>query len=292
MTRLQGGDGMRLLQLILSRLILSRLILSRRGLVVPALFFACCQWVLAGCAGLPQSIAVSALERDEVETAFLQKIALSKQCLNLDAEVTVSYSSFFQDATLSGYLQVKSPALLKFVAINPLGQPFIVLVTDGERFRYLSVPDAKVYDGSVHAKAFSRYAPKGLDPGLAFYWLAGMPPPDRFSILGVSRDSNGNYWVELCCGPESIESRILYDKEANVVKRHIALDRRGKVVLDVRYDDFTDNTCGFPGKVIVSSLGNNGTLEIYLSDFVLDADLPRGDFVIDPPTGFKKVLVQ
>lgn len=248
--------------------------------------------LLGGCATLPETIEISSSRQQSLISDFKEMILAQQQCPGcIDAEATVAFSSIWQKGTLSGYLQSMSPSSLKFVGINPLGQPLVVFVTNGQSFRYLSVPEAKGYEGVVQGTTYEKYAPEGFLPQHGFYWLIGRLYPGEIAILNVRRDAeNAGYWFEISYG-NGRRSLVLYDELAKVLLRHIVVNDAGEKILNVMYDEYSSAVCPLPGKVIITSLVHNSTMELRLSGWLADASFSENDFIYTIPPSFERVRV-
>ena len=247
--------------------------------------------LVSGCATLPGGDATGPAETREVVASFKAMIAEQRSCPSaVDAAARVEFKSVFRHGVINGYLQAMSPSSLKFVGINPLGQPLVVLVTDGENFHYLVVPEAKAYQGNVHGKTFAKYAPDGFQPGFSFYWLLGRLAPGVVKIMEVSRDrENQGYWLKLRSG--EVNSLVLFDDCNRVIRRHLIVDDQDEIVMNIFYDDYTEPPCPLPGRITVKSLVHNSSMEIKLTDWLKDAELDDSDFSRRLVPGFSLVAV-
>lgn len=252
-----------------------------------------CLLLLGGCAMLPRTVAVSAGKKERLTAEFTAMVARQQECnCCIDAQAVVVFSSIWQKGTLSGYLQAMSPSYLKFMALNPLGQTMVIFVTDGDFFRYVSVLDAQQHEGSVAGTTYAKYAPAGFLPEHGFYWLIGRLYPGRIKILEVSRDLEGEgYWFEISYG-NGTRSIVLYAEEQGVLRRHIVVNDKGEKIFNVLYGDYTDSACPLPGKVTVTSLIHNSTMEIRLTDWLDSPSFTKEDFSYDAPPSFERVFVQ
>ncbi len=249
--------------------------------------------LLSGCTSLPDTVAIPQSMQESLTSDFEEMVQAQQHCLCcIDAEATVSFSSIWQKGSLSGYLQAMSPSYLKFVGINPFGQPLAIFVTDGESFRYVAVPEAKEYDGLVQGTTYAKYAPEGFLPEHGFYWLVGRLYPGEFSIMAVSRDmENLGYWFEISYG-NGTRSLVLYNESEKVLLRHIVVNDEGEKIFNVLYDQYNDADCPLPGKVTVTSLAHNSTMELRLSGWLTDVSLSENDFIYNTPPSFERVNVQ
>ncbi|MFH1218098.1 MAG: hypothetical protein V1706_16515 [Pseudomonadota bacterium] len=248
---------------------------------------------VGGCARLPGTVTIPAGEKAEVIALFQDMVARQMDCpCCIDAEATVSFSSIWQKGSLSGYLQAMTPSYLKFVGINPFGQPLAIFVTDGELFRYVAVPATKEYSGNVAGTTYARYAPEGFLPRHGFYWLIGRLYPGEMKILDVGHDEEGNgYWFTLNYA-NGTTSLVLFAETQGVLRRHIVLDENGKRIFNVLYDDYSPGLCPMPGKITVTSLVHNSSMELRLSGRLPDASFTGEDFQYEAPPSFERVLVE
>jgi hypothetical protein len=256
--------------------------------------------LLAGCAArLPVGVAIAPAEQEAVTASYRQWQEEQRECpSSLDGAVTLTLRAWPRSGTLSGFVQAREPALLRFVALNPLGQPMMMLVTDGEWFRLVSVPEATSYEGSVEAAAFEKYAPEGMRAGHAFFWLTGRVPPEISQIDAVTREERATaYWLELA-GEDRLRHRILYDPRLEVLHRHQVVDEWRSVLVDVGYADFQsipgtgENNCLLPGTITVETRRQRGRMIIELNDWLIAPRLQPADFYLEAPPGFERILVQ
>ncbi len=251
--------------------------------------------LLAGCGLLaPRPEAVLGPERAAVVGAFETMHRHQAHCrCCLDAAVAVTLKGLLGSGTVSGYLQAMSPSYLRFVGLNPLGQPLLLLVTDGERFQYLAVTESKEYIGSVRAETFVKYAPPGFQPREAYFWLTGRMPDGPLQVTEVTRaDGSGCYWLMVNRGGQ--RHRLLFDREAGRILRHQLLDGGEGVEMDVVYEDpkaVGAAGCLLPARLSVTTDRHSGTLVVVLSDWREEVALSKHDFTFDRPPGFTEVVV-
>lgn len=258
---------------------------------------------LSGCAKLPCSVAVGAEERLAVESAFKEMLAAQKECECFsDADVTVTFDLLVRSGTLSGYLGVMPPSYFKFVGLNPLGQPLVILNTDGRDFQYVVVPEAMGYEGSIRAKAFEKYSPGGFMPEVSYYFLTGRLWSELTEIYDVGRDpATTGYWITLVSGKESKYNLVLFEPHEKYLLRHLVLDRDRSILMDIQYGDYQLTgpkakdgglTCRLPGTITVTSESHNGSLKLSLRDWITDASFSEKDFKVKIPAGFELVIVK
>ncbi|OGQ86755.1 MAG: hypothetical protein A2512_08010 [Deltaproteobacteria bacterium RIFOXYD12_FULL_56_24] len=268
------------------------------GLVVFLLF-------CGGCATLPATRPLAELQQQQAVVLFREAMVRQQECACcLDAQVRLSLKSVLQNGTISGFVQAKAPAFLKFTGLNPLGQPMMILVADGTFFRYVAVPEGKGYDGLVTAAAFKKYAPQGFDPAHGFYWLAGRLAPEKLRIFSAAQDQEGQgLWLELAYATESLGGKalrrhVLFDPARQVIRRHLVADPDGRIMVDVHYDDYVQvpeggsGNCRLPGLIKIHANHNGALMELTLADWLPDASFSAEDFRVDLPLGFQLVPVE
>jgi len=258
-----------------------------------------------GCATLPTTRPLAQMQQQHVEALFRETMTRQQDCpCCIDAQVRLSVKSLVQNGTISGFVQAKAPSFLKFTGLNPLGQPLMLLATDGTFFKYVSVPEAKGYEGLVTAAAFKKYAPQGFDPTHAFYWLAGRLAPEKLRIFSVAQDSEGQgFWLEFAYAADASEGEglrrhVLFDPAQQVIRRHLMADADGRIMVDVWYDDYAkaseggSDNCRLPGLIRIHANNNGAIMELALGDWLPDASFSASDFRVDLPLGFQLVPVE
>ncbi len=249
--------------------------------------------IINGCTTLPATVEIDPAETGDVVESFKAMVGAWRQCdCSVDAEADIEFNSFFYHGVVNGYLQAMSPSYLKFVGINPLGQPLVVLLSDGEYFHYLVVPQAKAYQGNVHGRTFTGYAPDGFQPGFVFSWLVGRLAPGVVKILTVSRGrQEQGYWLRLLAGKGSQESLVLFDDQAGVIRRRLIMDKNNEIVMNVLYDAYTSAPCPLPGSITIESPAHNSSMEIKLTGWLDNVALGPEEFSCHLPAGFSRVMV-
>jgi len=277
---------------------------------------------LQGCAGsMLQASPVGEQETRIAESAFKQYLKMNwADCHGgLDAEVdaTVRISGWFSNrkGKLSGYLQAKEPGYIKFVALNPLGQPILVFLSNGSDFKLLNILEGKAYTGPVNSETFKKFAPTGFAPETAYYWLTGRVEPGA-EIIRVLRDKEKRgYWLRLKGDDAGIVHMILFAPEGARILRHVIVERGGDQVLDVEYEEYrydqesghavgTDNTrqidrtgsgdggCMIPSRIrVASNSGLEKRIELNFSSFIPGVKLSPADFELTIPANLDRLTV-
>ena len=239
-------------------------------------------------------------------------------CIDAEADVTLSVSGWFSDRTgkISGYLQARKPGFIKFIAVNPLGQPLFIFTTDGKMFKSLDVFGEKAYLGSVHSETYEKFAPTGFEPENSFYWLTGRLGSGEVRIGQVMRSENPEtYWLEIIHADSDSTSMVLFDPEEMVILRHVLLDPGGRHLIDLRYAGYQflpgnrgtvpagesaapslpaagGYQCRVPKLITASSKGGDRQIEIELHAFLDDVHFSAADFHVEIPSHFEHLLVR
>ena len=279
--------------------------------------------LLQGCASHMQTYPASEQESQLAISAFTKYKQIYQDecvcCLDAEVDAAVSVSGWFSNHTgkLSGYLQGMEPGYVKFVALNPLGQPILILLTNGKIFKSLNVLEGRAYTGSVNSETFKKFVPPGFKPEFFYYWLTGRLPPGDIEILKVRRDKEQNaYWLQIRYEQSGLDSMILFDPEEFVILRHIVMDARGEHLVDLAYGDYqpayasekqladrdqgingrlslSEKICKIPTKLSVSSnSGAEKKIDLKLFSFIHEAEFSPDNFKVAIPDNFEQLIVK
>ena len=255
-------------------------------------------FLLAGCAGFQLRTAVVSGPEGRAATAALEKMSADlDNCRCFDAEVTVNLavSGWGRDraAFFSGYLQTMAPSYLKFIGVNPFGQPQLIVSLGNKRFSTVLVPEAKVFTGNVAGNTFAKYVPAGFNGRDLIALLTGRIGIDDATIRSIREgETAGTYWFELGRPGETGRAHLLFDPRAEAVMRYTVVDSNDRVLVDVSYTDYKDNgACRLPGKIHIESPTQHGRLDMVLSDILPCDELPAALFNQVPPPGFESIVV-
>ncbi len=249
---------------------------------------------LVGCAYRPARLVLAETEAVEAREAFRRLVGGQAVCARaVDVEVTVTISSPWQSGSMNGYLQLLAPGFLKFVGVNPLGQPLVLMATDGETGRYVLPGERKVYDGPLSAEAVRRFLPAGLDPARSYYWLIGRLRPGLVKIREVAGDPDGSgVWVEFRYEGETRKELVLFDPRQLTLRRHLLLDDQGGIAFEVEYDAYPAGECPLPGLVTIRGDSRYGRLVLRLGDWLPAEALTGNDFQITAPADFTRIPIK
>lgn len=276
----------------------------------------------AGCATRPPvGEELTGRELQGVKEVFLATMEQRRQAVHcLDAEAEINWRTLLRSGIVPGYLQAMAPGRLKFVGVDPLGRPALVLVTDGESFRLIMVGEGMAYQGPTTAEAFRRHLPEGLDPerlpSSLFAWVSGGMPLEP-EVVAVYREHQGpGYWLEVADPPGA---RLLFEPVAGavvpvtaavdavpalagggVVRRIQLFEADQRRPTEIIYDDYRPvsdaaNDAGWlmPHRIELDSRQHRGlSLTMVLTDLLADCVLEEEDFQLSVPPGFTLETVQ
>lgn len=119
---------------------------------------------------------------------------------------------------LTGVLVLQAPASLRFEALTPWGQPFLLLAGDGQTVTLYQVADNRALIGPASAKVTKRWLGFALEPHELVAILAGhaLPVKSPYSAELVAADSLGPS-IKLT-GPAGVQ-QIWADPETGVVRQ-------------------------------------------------------------------------
>ena len=171
--------------------------------------------MLAGCASLPPPREPLSPEAHRL-IAVLQHRWLEFADLRTLAEITIQRDGRIQ--RLTGVLLLRAPASVRFEALTPWGQPFLLLVGNAESVTLYEVADNRALVGPASAKATERWLGLALEPEELVGILAGhvLPLKDPYSAEIVPADGIGPS-IKLT-GAAGVQ-RIWADPETGVVRQ-------------------------------------------------------------------------
>lgn len=171
--------------------------------------------MLAGCASLPPPREPLSPEAHRL-IAALQHRWLEFADLRTLAEITIQRDGRVH--RLTGVLLLRAPASVRFEALTPWGQPFLLLVGNAESVTLYEVADNRALVGPASAKATERWLGLALEPEELVGILAGhvLPLKDPYSAEIVPADGIGPS-IKLT-GAAGVQ-RIWADPETGVVRQ-------------------------------------------------------------------------
>ncbi len=252
--------------------------------------FLVCGFFLAGCAGrLPSTAPVVGNAKALVLSRF--RDFLDRECArSVDADVTLSWQALWSGATVRGMLQVQKPAMLRYTAVDPLGRPLFIVVSDGATFTAVDTLKGEGYTGPVSAPFWRKYVPAGISPKELFFWLSGGLPPGELRVDDVRLGRNSPWpWI-IMTAPGGLRHQVLFDPDSGRILRHVVTDRDRTILLDVTYSGtvrLKDNSgCPWPEELVIKGAAIPGTIRIRFDRILSEAVLPSATFHLALPVHY------
>lgn len=245
---------------------------------------------LSGCAGkLPQSIAVNDSEKQQILSRF--KDFQSRVCdETIDADVSLVLTTLGKSEKASGILQVQAPSFIRYTATDPLGRSLLLLVTDGDTFTLANNRKGEGYKGFTDSPYFNKYIPTSILPEDIFSWLSGSLGQNRLLFEDMGRDKANLQQVWLKAeGDGNNSHHVLFDVEAGHIVRHLVANDRNTILIDFRYENYSQDTsrCPWPMKLTIESEKLTGTVTLYYGQIFFNAPLKPELFYLQLPPHFK-----
>ncbi len=182
----------------------------------------------------------------------------------LDADVTLAWQGYGNHRQVAAVLQAQTPGLVRLSVNDPLGRPLLLLVTDGRRFTLVDVPREQATVGPVDSSFWHQYMPAAVRGRDLFAWLTGRLPAGPVRVCSVLRSTeNSDYWFVLDYD-DGLRHRVRIDPERLLLRDHLLLDTRDRVVLDVMYTYGQDRAgkCPLPASLEASGRDLSGTFSL------------------------------
>ena len=245
--------------------------------------------LLQGCVSkMPKTIPLAEDQKGEAErvlAAFLRE----GRPQALDADIKLGWDFLAGKGTAEAIVQVQQPAFLRLSLPDPLGRAMVLVASDGKTFTMVDNRAGKGYQGSVDSKFWHSYVPPPLAPEDLFPLLGGFlsqPPPTGMDMFSAERQTG--FWYVWKEGPLLVH-RLLIDRSAARLIRHLVIDGRGDTLLDVRYSDFHSGVEGHPSwphLVEVEGAMITGTLTVQIVRVVSYDPLPPARFYLSLPSHY------
>ncbi len=227
-----------------------------------------CLLLLGGCATMQtRTVELSTREQEEVLSRF--EGFLREQCGGaLDADLSLEFTLLGRIRHITGMIQARTPAFLRYSTIGPLGRPLNIMVTDGENYTLVDNRAGKAYVGPVGSDVWNRYVPEALHVGDVLPLLTGRLPGLDASVMDVRGDAGDPRVAWIFMKPvEGTRRAILFDRDRGVILRsRLFSEGGGPPLIDVVYGDYDlyPPGCRIPGRIQVQGSSISGSLLIRL----------------------------
>lgn len=248
--------------------------------------------LLHGCAGkTPWTTPVDAGEASRFTALFQQMQQRDNACpSSLDAEATLIWDGPGENRNITGFLQFLPPAFLKFVILNPLGQPMYAVVSNGATFQSVHIINKLYTTGSLSTLASRYNVPGSLLSQHWGDWLTGRIEQEGISVETIHADiSNRGVWVTVYYrnDPHLLKSHLLIDPSTQQLLSRVLISQQEETIATLTYQRSQDQTsCAIPESLTITDLPYNSQLTIKLGKILQDRNFTPSNFQMKIPAGF------
>ncbi len=222
-----------------------------------------------------------------VRARLLEKERRRDACpAGFDALATLTWKSPLKRKSIAGFLQVLSPSHMKLGALNPLGQPLVVLATDGRSFQMIDTLKREFFLGYLAVLARRLYFSPALLLGGWGDRLYGIPPTLTETSKILAADSPREFWImtPLRDGELKAKEYALLSTESLQVRIRIITDNDERIIARIEYDDRQrQGICAQPTKLRITGLVRGAEINIALRDILAENAFTAEDFTLRRP---------
>jgi hypothetical protein len=247
-----------------------------------------------GCAGKPWTSPVTDNETASITQIFAEMQARDPSCFScLDAKTTLSWETIGEDRSVAGFFQLMLPTSVKFVVINPLGQPLYALVSDnGQEFQSISTSLRQHTHGKISSLARQYKIPESLLSDNWGYWLTGRLHENGAGIKAIHRDGSGRgVWITMQSqgGVTSLgTSHLLIQPTTRQLLARILVDRQGETIATISYDQrMGEDECAPISKITITDLPYGSKLSIDFTDILTNRSFSATNFRLKVPADYE-----
>lgn len=247
--------------------------------------------LLNGCAGRPWTSPVGDDENAIITQTFEEMQRRDASCpSSLDAKATISWDGPGEDKSVTGFLQLMLPTSLKFVVLNPLGQPLYALVSDGQKFQSINTTLRLHIIGKISSLATQYTIPETLFSANWGYWLTGRLQEQGARIETIRRDGSGRgVWITMRSQDEGSLARchLLIEPGTKQLLARILVDVQEETVATISYDQRSgQDACAPVSKITITDLPYGSTLSIDLAEILTDRSFSAANFRLKVPADY------
>jgi hypothetical protein len=254
---------------------------------IPILLAFC----LHGCAGKPWTSPVAENETAPIIQTFMEMQQQDASCFCcLDAKTTLTWDGPGEDRTVAGYLQLMLPTSLKFVVLNPLGQPLYAMVSDGQEFQSINTTLKQHTIGKISSLASQHKIPGSLLSQNWGYWLMGRLQEKGTTIETIRKDSsNRGVWITMQYpeGAPLAKTHLLIQPETKQLLARILVDHQGDTIATITYEGQKKRKgCAPAGRITITDLPYGSKLQIDFADILTDRSFTAANFRLKVPADY------
>ncbi len=246
---------------------------------------------LHGCASKPWTSLVAEGETTLITQAFneMQQRDASYSCC-LDAKTTLSWDGPGEDRSIAGFLQLMLPTSLKFVVLNPLGQPLYALVSDGQEFQSVNTTMKQHMIGKISSLAARYQIPESLLSENWGYWLTGRLQEKGAMIEAIRRDGSGRgVWITMQSPGDTAlaKTHLLIRLETRQLLARVLVDHQGDTIATISYEGRSEHeNCSPVSRTTITDLPYRSKLTIDFADVLTDRTFTAANFRLKVPANY------
>ena len=246
---------------------------------------------LHGCAGKPWTSPVSENETALITQTFTEMQQRDATCsCCLDAKTTLSWDGPGEDRSVAGFLQLMLPTSLKFVVLNPLGQPLYALVSDGREFQSINTTLKQHMIGRISSLAARYQIPASLLSENWGYWLTGRLQEKSAIIETIRRDASGRgVWITMQYPSAAAlaKSHFLIRPETRQLLARILVDHQGDTIATISYEGRSEHeNCSPVTRTTITDLPYRSKLTIDFGEILTDRSFSAANFRMKVPVNY------
>jgi hypothetical protein len=248
--------------------------------------------LIQSCAGKPWTSPVADSETAFITQTFEKMQERDTSCFCcLDAKTTLSWDTPGEDRSIAGFLQLKLPTSVKFVVLNPLGQPLYALVNNGQDFQSINTSLKQHIIGKIGSLATQHEIPESLLSESWGYWLTGRLHEQGATIEAIHQDGSGRgVWITMRYQDEASlnKSHLLIQPATRQLLARILVDREGETIATISYDRRNEkNDCEPVSRITISDLPYGSQLSIDFTEFLTDRSFSAANFKLKVPADYE-----
>lgn len=247
-----------------------------------------------GCAGKPWTSPVADNETAFITQTFAEMQARDASCFScLDAKTTLSWETPGEDRSVAGFFQLMLPTSVKFVVINPLGQPLYALVSDnGQEFQSINTSLKQHVSGKISSLAKQYKIPESLLSDNWGYWLTGRLHEQGAGIETIRQDGSGRgVWITMQDqgGEAALEtSHLLIQPATKKLLSRILVNRQGETIATISYDQrMGEDECAPVSRITITDLPYGSKLSIDFTEILTDRSFSTANFRLKVPADYE-----
>lgn len=253
--------------------------------------------IVTGCARKPWTTTVRDEDSARIAQTFEEMQQRDASCFCcLDAKAGLFWDGPGEERSLAGFFQLMLPSSLKFVVLNPLGQPLYAMVSDGEEFQSVNTTLRQHVCGKLTALMAEYHIPRALFSADWGYWLIGRLHEPRATIETIRQDDAGRgVWITVSNPEEDVQakSHLLIQPDTKRLLSRVLVDQQGETIATFFYEHGPEaSDCTPPTRIIVTDLPYDAALNIDLTEMLTDRVFPASNFRLKVPANYDELVIR